>query len=199
MASGVTDLSPDGRTVIFFDGLSGLTRAGNPTLFRRSTTGEAAVPVGEGAAGRLSPDGRWVLASLVQSLVLLPAGAGSAVVLPKGNLSRVGAGGWLPLCRFAAPVVLSETGLGAIGVVGSDLLHAVAATTATAIRARSSRTDFVRVLVRGMGIMFLLGGRQNTSDKCSDGANRSQASAGHFAALSCVAFPFVCSRRYTRS
>jgi Tol biopolymer transport system component len=96
MASAVTDLSPDGRTVIFFDGLSGLTRAANPILFRRSTTGEAAVPVGEGAAGRLSPDGRWVLASLVQSLVLLPAGAGSAVVLPKGNLSSVGAGAWLP-------------------------------------------------------------------------------------------------------
>jgi hypothetical protein len=96
VASGVTDLSPDGRTVIFFDALSGLTREGNPTIFRRSTTGGPAVPVGEGVGGRLSPDGVWVLVSLGQNLVLLPAGAGSSVVLPKGNLSRVGAGAWLP-------------------------------------------------------------------------------------------------------
>ena len=94
-ASFVSDLSPDGRTAIFFDPLSGRSRASNPTLFRRSLDGSPAIPLGEGTAGRLSPDGRWVLASLLGNLVLLPAGAGSTVILPKGSLSQVGAAAWL--------------------------------------------------------------------------------------------------------
>ena len=64
-------------------------------MFRRSMDGSAAVAIGEGNAGAVSPDGRWVLAWLKDSLILLPTGAGSMVTLPKGNLVRVGAGSWL--------------------------------------------------------------------------------------------------------
>ena len=58
-------LSSDGQTLIFSDGLSGRTLAGNATVFRRSTDGSPAVSLGEArGAGALSPDGRWVLAAL---------------------------------------------------------------------------------------------------------------------------------------
>jgi hypothetical protein len=88
-------LSSDGQMVIFADHLIGRTPAGNPTVFRRGMDGSAAVAIGEGNAGAVSPDGRWVLAWLKDSLILLPTGAGSMVTLPKGNLARVGAGSWL--------------------------------------------------------------------------------------------------------
>ena len=81
--------------VIFADHLIGRTPSGNPTVFRRSMDGSAAVAIGEGNAGAVSPDGRWVLAWLKDNLILLPTGAGSMVTLPKGNLVRVGAGSWL--------------------------------------------------------------------------------------------------------
>ena len=95
LASSVGGLSSDGRMVIFGDYLSGRTPSGNPTVFRRSMDGSAAVAIGEGDAGALSPDGKWVLAWLKGTLILLPTGAGSMVTLPKGNLVRVGAGSWL--------------------------------------------------------------------------------------------------------
>jgi hypothetical protein len=88
-------LSSDGQMVIFADHLIGRKPSGNPTVFRRGMDGSAAVAIGEGNAGAVSPDGRWVLAWLKDSLILLPTGAGWMVTLPKGNLVRVGAGSWL--------------------------------------------------------------------------------------------------------
>lgn len=89
-------LSPDGQTLIFFDGLSGGTVTGNATVFRRSTDGSPAVSLGEArGGGALSPDGRWVLAQLEGTLILLPAGAGSTVKLPKGDVVQFGRGAWL--------------------------------------------------------------------------------------------------------
>ena len=48
-----------------------------------------------GFRGTLSPDGKWVLASSGENLVLLPTGAGAMVTLPKGDVVRVGEGSWL--------------------------------------------------------------------------------------------------------
>ena len=96
VASFANALSPDGQTLIFFDGLTGRTPAGNATVFRRSTDGSPAVSLGEArGGGALSPDGRWVLAELEGSLILLPAGAGSTVRLPKGEVVKFGRGAWL--------------------------------------------------------------------------------------------------------
>ena len=65
-------------------------------MFRRSTDGSPAVSLGEArGGGALSPDGRWVLAELEGSLILLPAGAGSTVRLPKGEVVKFGRGAWL--------------------------------------------------------------------------------------------------------
>ena len=93
-------LSSDGQTLIFSDGLTSQTLAGNSTVFRRNTDGTAAVALGEaGGVGPLSPDGRWVLAGLGGNRILLPAGAGSIVTLPKGDVVRdvvrFGGGAWL--------------------------------------------------------------------------------------------------------
>jgi hypothetical protein len=92
----VNGLSADGRTLIFLDGLTGRTVAGNATVFRRATDGSPAVSIGEARGGAgLSPDGRWVLAELDGALQLLPAAAGSPVTLPKGEVARFGRGAWL--------------------------------------------------------------------------------------------------------
>jgi hypothetical protein len=89
-------LSPDGRTLIFLDGLSGRTPTGNATLFRRSTDGSPAVSLGESrAGGALSPDGQWVIGEMDANLILLPAGAGSTVTLPKGEVVAFGRAAWL--------------------------------------------------------------------------------------------------------
>jgi hypothetical protein len=96
VASFANGLSSDGQTLIFSDGLSGRTLAGNPTVFRRSTDGAPAVSLGEGrGGGALSPDGRWVQTQLGGNLILLPTGAGSTVTLPKGEVERFGRGAWL--------------------------------------------------------------------------------------------------------
>ena len=89
-------LSPDGQTLIFFDGLSGRTLAGNATLFRRRTDGSPAVALGEArGSAALSPDGQWVLTELGGNRVLMPAGPGSTVTLPKGEVAQFGRGAWL--------------------------------------------------------------------------------------------------------
>ena len=95
VASFANGLSSDGRTLIFADGLSGRTPAGNATLFRRSTDGSPAVALGESrGGGALSPDGRWVLGHLKGNLTLLPAAAGSTVELAKGEVVRFGQVAW---------------------------------------------------------------------------------------------------------
>ena len=96
VASFANAVSSDGQTLIFSDPLSGRTPAGNTTVFRRSTDGSPAVSLGEArGGGALSPDGRWVLAELGGNLILLPAGAGSTVTLPKGEVVQFGGRAWL--------------------------------------------------------------------------------------------------------
>ena len=95
VASFANGLSSDGQTLIFTDGLSGRTLAGNPTVFRRGTDGSPAVSLGEGGGVAISPDGRWVLAALKENRILLPVGAGSTVTLPKGEVVQFRLGAWL--------------------------------------------------------------------------------------------------------
>ncbi len=96
VASFANGLSSDGQTLIFSDGLSGRTPAGNATVFRRGTEGSPAVALGEArGGGRLSPDGQWVLTELGGNLILVPTGAGSTVTLPKGEVARFGGRAWL--------------------------------------------------------------------------------------------------------
>ena len=94
VAAAVRGLSPDGETVIFEDELLAAP-SGEPMIFRRSTDGSPAIPIGAGFNGALSPDGRWVVALSGQKLVLLPTGAGTAVTLPVGNLANIGEATWL--------------------------------------------------------------------------------------------------------
>jgi eukaryotic-like serine/threonine-protein kinase len=94
LASSVKGLSSDGKTLIFEDELFPAP-SGNPALYRRSRDGSPAVPNGDGSGATISPDGKWVLASSGENLVLLPTGPGAMVTLPRGNVVRVGDGGWL--------------------------------------------------------------------------------------------------------
>jgi hypothetical protein len=96
MASMVTGLSGDGQTVIFIDPLRALAPSGSPTLFRRGMDGSAAISIGEGGGGALSPDGKWVLAGNGGKLILLPTGAGTTVTLPSADgLGSIGGARWL--------------------------------------------------------------------------------------------------------
>jgi Tol biopolymer transport system component len=78
-------LSEDGGILVFTEEGAG----GGPgySVYLRKTDGSPAVRLGEGEALALSPDGKWVLASLPRlnptPLILLPTGAGEPRGLPK--------------------------------------------------------------------------------------------------------------------
>ena len=96
LSSIVSDLSDDGTTVAFRDNLSGMTQAGNPSMFLRKLDGSAAIPLGEGGLPRLSPDGKWVLVLWEDNYNLQPTGTGSILKLGKGDLGRLLGAGWFP-------------------------------------------------------------------------------------------------------
>jgi eukaryotic-like serine/threonine-protein kinase len=93
----VADLSPDGKNLVFIETGEG----GGPgySVYLRSTEGATAVRLGEGAAGTLSPDGKWVASVLHSSsepqVALFPTGAGESTKLPKGGLF-IQRPDWLP-------------------------------------------------------------------------------------------------------
>jgi serine/threonine protein kinase len=71
----VTDLSPDGRSILFSEGREGggATRA----IFLRKPDGPLPIRLGDGFADGLSPDGRLALCHTPeQKLVILPTGSG---------------------------------------------------------------------------------------------------------------------------
>src|SRR5262249_7686876 len=75
--SVATDLTADGKAFLFFE--SGEGGGAGYSVYVRKTDGSPAVRLGEGAAGTLSPDGKWAL-SLIHvtsqpQLVVLPTGA----------------------------------------------------------------------------------------------------------------------------
>src|SRR5262249_35436404 len=85
------------------------------SVYLRKTDGSPAVRLGEGAAGTLSPDGKWAL-SLIHvtsqpQLVVLPTGAGEPRKLPTEGLFPL-RGDWLPGGKGIV-VTANEPGRGA--------------------------------------------------------------------------------------
>jgi serine/threonine protein kinase len=87
----VRDISPDGRTALFYDGGSTEKTSG---VWVRPLEGGDAVRLGGGYPGKFSPDGRWIIASTQETaglpqLVLIPVEAGRARPLrgPGGSIS----------------------------------------------------------------------------------------------------------------
>lgn len=94
----VRDISPDGRTVLFYDGGSNEKTSG---AWVRPLEGGDAVRLGEGDPGKFSPDGRWIIASTPETaglpqLILIPVEAGRARMLP-------GPGGSISAPSFVGP------------------------------------------------------------------------------------------------
>jgi DNA-binding winged helix-turn-helix (wHTH) protein len=94
--SMVTDLSADGRTVVFSE--SGEGGGAGYGVFTRSTDGAPPVRLGEGRAMTISPDGRWVLTMPLfgpPRIVAGPTGAGTPRTLGLG-FARHAWAGWFP-------------------------------------------------------------------------------------------------------
>ncbi|HME34688.1 MAG TPA: protein kinase [Candidatus Sulfotelmatobacter sp.] len=91
----LADMSPDGKTIIFSE--TGEAAAGNYSMFLRKTDGSAAVRLGEGGFGALSPDGLWVVASVGSpaKLVLLPTGVGEPRQLTDDKVDHFNLA-WMP-------------------------------------------------------------------------------------------------------
>jgi DNA-binding winged helix-turn-helix (wHTH) protein/Tol biopolymer transport system component len=83
------DLSADGKTVLFDE--EGEQVGPNYSVVLRDMNGSPPVPLGEGMAGGLSPDGKWAVATVdYTQLVLLPTGAGSARRIARDNMEQYG-------------------------------------------------------------------------------------------------------------
>jgi hypothetical protein len=90
------DLSHDGNTLLFDE--QGEQGGPTYTVAVRSMHGSPPIPLGEGMAGDLSPDGKWA-ASLVSysQILLLPTGAGTVRRIDKDGIQHYGHRiHWLP-------------------------------------------------------------------------------------------------------
>ena len=94
LGSFVQGLASDGRTVIFSEPFIADV-PGRAPVYSRRLDGSAAVEMGAGSRGALSPDGKWVVASDGGRMVLLPTGAGVTVPLPNGAIKRAINALWL--------------------------------------------------------------------------------------------------------
>lgn len=86
----VTDISPDGRMVSCYE--VGELGGSKYLVGVRGLDGSPVVQLGEGFAGRFSPDGQWVSSFTVgppPQVTLLPRGAGQPKVLPVPGIERV--------------------------------------------------------------------------------------------------------------
>jgi eukaryotic-like serine/threonine-protein kinase len=82
-------LSNDGKTLLFDE--QGEQGGPNYTVAMRSTSGSSPIPLGEGMAGDLSPDGKWASTDVGYSqILLLPTGAGTVRRIDKGGIERYG-------------------------------------------------------------------------------------------------------------
>ena len=98
---GVDDLSPDGKSFVFEYWGEGSGQ--NYSCYLARTDGSAAVKLGEGGKGRLSPDGKWVVVVHRQppQLLLLPTGAGEMSPLEKHGIDQYNDAMWLDGKRVA--------------------------------------------------------------------------------------------------
>jgi eukaryotic-like serine/threonine-protein kinase len=89
MESGfLSDLSADGTMILI--GYEGEGAGLNYAVYARKTDGSPAVRLGDGAGGKLSPDGKWALTVLLTppQLMMLPVGAGEPRSLPRGPIEE---------------------------------------------------------------------------------------------------------------
>jgi Tol biopolymer transport system component len=83
------DLSHDGKTVLFDE--QGEQSGPTYTAATRTLEGSSPIPLGEGMAGDLSPDGKWAASMVSYSqILLLPTGAGTLKRLDKGGIEMYG-------------------------------------------------------------------------------------------------------------
>ena len=92
-----TDITPDGRTVLFTEG----HEAENPhyACYLRDIDGSPAVRLGDGTSTRLSADGQWVLAVTLtprHELVAYPVGLGEPRTIPLDGIERIMWAGYHP-------------------------------------------------------------------------------------------------------
>src|SRR5579872_4522142 len=85
--SNLRDMSRDGKQVLFEEEADG--GGPNYTVFLRNTDGSPPVRLGNGIAGAISPDGRWVVTRPAKGgvLSLVPTGAGEVRQLTHDNIS----------------------------------------------------------------------------------------------------------------
>lgn len=91
-----TDMSADGNTVLFDE--QGVESGPTYTVALRDTLGSPPIPLGQGMAGNLSPDGKWASTIISNSrLLLLPTGAGTAKQIEPGDIQQYWYGAsWMP-------------------------------------------------------------------------------------------------------
>src|SRR5260370_11800491 len=98
MDSGfLSDLAADGATALI--GYKGEGAGVNYAVYARKTDGSPAVRLGDGAGGKLSPDGKWALAVLLNTpqLMVLPVGARDRSSLPRGPIAEYAyPANWVP-------------------------------------------------------------------------------------------------------
>jgi eukaryotic-like serine/threonine-protein kinase len=94
--SVATDISKDGRVVLFDE--QGLGAGPNYAVATRDMSGSPPIRLGEGMAGKLSPNGKWATSVVAYTrLLLLPTGAGTAKEIDKGNIQQYWHGAdWMP-------------------------------------------------------------------------------------------------------
>jgi serine/threonine protein kinase len=94
----LSDLAPDGRSILFSE-----TREGGgakSAVYLRRLSEPAPVHLGDGIGDALSPDGKWALVHQRAKLVLVPTGTGQARELNLAGEFDAGAA-WLPDSRRA--------------------------------------------------------------------------------------------------
>jgi eukaryotic-like serine/threonine-protein kinase len=91
-----TDLSPDGKWVVFDE--EGEQAGPSYTVAMRDLLGSPPVRLGEGMSGGISSDGKWVAATVdYTQIVLLPTGPGTSRKIESGGIQQYGHPvRWLP-------------------------------------------------------------------------------------------------------
>jgi eukaryotic-like serine/threonine-protein kinase len=93
--TSLSDMSTDGKTVVFEEGGDTESGAGFD-LYLRRTDGTPPVKLGSGTNGVLSPNGQWVLAvsGTPDALILLPSGVGEPRTIDNHGIRGYLAPGW---------------------------------------------------------------------------------------------------------
>jgi eukaryotic-like serine/threonine-protein kinase len=86
----IRDISHDGREILFEE--EGEGGGPNYTVFLRNMDGSPPVKIGEGYAGAISPDGKWVITEATKTgvVMLVPTGAGESRQLIHDNITYDG-------------------------------------------------------------------------------------------------------------